>query len=60
MLLISITQTIDSIRRLHDLNASGDMVCIANFYPFWSITHFMAYVKKRTDAPNQYGPPPEY
>jgi len=48
-----------SIRRLHDLNASGWYVLLT-FVPFGQLLILWLMFKKGTTGPNKYGPPPEY
>lgn len=60
VLLITIIQYFPlSIRRLHDLNASGWYVLLT-FAPFGQLLILWLMLKKGTEGPNKYGNPPEY
>jgi uncharacterized membrane protein YhaH (DUF805 family) len=48
-----------TLRRLHDLNASGWWILIT-FLPFGQLLMIGFIFFKGTDGPNNYGPPPEY
>ena len=48
-----------SIRRLHDLNASGWYVLLT-FVPFGQFLILWLMFKKGTEDTNKYGDPPEY